>query len=76
MKSSLCSASSANPAAIRESVPLRTLHVCTTAAGRITNPDYLRMAERHRKLLALTGAWAPLSAEGCDPVRHRGPVLK
>ena len=53
----------ATQAAIRESLPLRTLHVCTTCRlERVTNPDYERMKERHRKLLALTTGLGPPSA--------------
>jgi hypothetical protein len=68
----------ATQAAIRESVPLRTLHVCTTCRlERITNPDYLRMAERHRKLLALTGGLGTtIGKKGVTPFVIVGQFLK
>ena len=59
----------ATQAAVRESLPLRTLHICTTCRlERVTNPDYERMAERHRKLKALSyGLGATFSRRGITP---------
>ncbi len=65
-------------AAIRESLPLRTLHVCTTCRlERVTNPDYERMKERHRKLLALTtGIGTAIGRRGITPFVIVGQLVR
>jgi hypothetical protein len=68
----------ATQAAIRESLPLRTLHVCTTCRlERVTNPDYERMKERHRKLLALsTGLGSTIGRRGITPFVIVGQLVR
>ena len=68
----------ATQAAVRESLPLRTLHVCTTCRlERVTNPDYERMAERHRKLKALSyGLGATFSRRGITPFVLVGQLVR
>jgi hypothetical protein len=68
----------ATQAAIRESLPLRTLHVCTTCRlERVTNPDYERMKERHRKLLALTsGLGTTIGRRGITPFVIVGQLVR
>ena len=68
----------ATQAAIRESLPLRALHVCTTCRlERVTNPDYKRMKERHRKLLALsTGVGTAIGRRGITPFVIVGQLVR
>jgi hypothetical protein len=68
----------ATQAAIRESLPLRTLHVCTTCKlERVTNPDYERMKERHRKLVALTtGLGTTIGRRGITPFVLVGQLVR
>ena len=68
----------ATQAAVRESLPLRTLHVCTTCRlEKVTNPDYERMAERNRKLRGLTyGLGATLGKRGITPFVVVGQLFR
>lgn len=56
-------------AAIRQELPLRTLHVCTTCKfEKVVNPDYEKLQEKNRRRKALTGAvGATVSSSGINP---------
>lgn len=68
----------ARQAAIRESLPLRTLHVCTTCRfEKIVNPDYEKLQEKNRRKRIITGAvGATVSTSGISPFLLVGSLLK
>jgi len=65
-------------AAIRQQLPLRTLHVCTTCKlEKVTNPDYERLQARNRRLRSLTGGLgATVSKSGVSPFVVVGQLMK
>jgi Protein of unknown function (DUF2510) len=67
-----------NQAAIRERLPLRTLHVCTTCKlEKVVNPDYEKLREKNRRKQVLTGAvGATVSTRGISPFLLVGSLMK
>jgi hypothetical protein len=68
----------ATQANIRQRLPLRTLHVCTTCRlEKITNPDYERLQARNRRLRNITGGLgATVSKSGVSPFVVVGQLMK
>ncbi|HTW10125.1 MAG TPA: DUF2510 domain-containing protein [Acidimicrobiales bacterium] len=68
----------ASQALIRESLPLRTLHICTVCRQeKVTNPDYEKMVERHRKLRNITSAFgATVGRKGVTPFVIVGQLVR
>jgi len=68
----------ATQAAIRERLPLRTLHVCTTCKlEKVVNPDYEKLREKNRRKQVLTGAiGATVSTSGISPFLLVGSLMK
>jgi hypothetical protein len=65
-------------AAIREHLPFRTLHVCTTCKfEKVVNPDYEKLQEKNQRKKVLTGAvGATVSSHGISPFLLVGSFLK
>ena len=65
-------------AAIRQELPLRTLHVCTTCKfEKVVNPDYEKLQEKNRRKRALTGAvGATVSSSGINPFVLVGSIVR
>ncbi len=65
-------------ATIREALPLRTLHVCTTCKfEKVVNPDYEKLQEKNHRKRVLTGAvGATVSTSGISPFLLVGSLLK
>jgi hypothetical protein len=68
----------ARQAAIRQTLPLRTLHVCTTCKlEKVVNPDYTTLQQKNRRKQALTGAvGATISSRGVNPFVLVGSLMK
>jgi len=65
-------------AAIRQDLPLRTLHVCTTCKfEKIVNPDYQVLQEKNRRKRVITGAvGATVTSAGISPFLLVGSLIK
>ena len=68
----------ATQASIRERLPLRTLHVCTTCKlEKVVNPDYEKLREKNRRKQVITGAiGATVSTSGISPFLLVGSLMK
>ena len=65
-------------AMIRNVLPLRTLHVCTTCKfEKVVNPDFEKLQEKNRRKRILQGAvGATITTSGISPFLLVGSVLK
>ena len=68
----------AKQAELREQLPLRTLHVCTTCKlERVVNPDFAKLQEKIQRKKVLTGAiGGTISGKGLSPFLVVGSLFK
>ncbi len=64
-------------ALLREQLPVRTLHSCKDCGQqKVSNPDYVKLKERNRKMQALTGAVGVTFRGAVNPFLLVGPLFR
>lgn len=62
---------------IREALPVRTIHVCTTCRHeQVTNPDLARLMRRSGRMQSMVGVGATMTAATIQPFVLVGSLLK